>query len=296
MARVGRRSCAGKSLFGELRELVDARIRFVLALAAIVIGYLGRNSREVSAEEGIGYFLGVLTILCMLLLLVYPLRKRIKRLKVLGSTKDWFSAHMTMGALATLTALYHCNFQLGSLNSRIALYSLLLVAASGVTGRFIYTKIHHGLNGRKRSLKGLLGRVRLTPPEGGSVVSFMPQLMERVRDFDQQVLVPPNSFIENFKLPLVLGARTRLARYRLRKFARRKLIAESAASTLVAQHFDRLDQSIDNYLRMHLRQVRKVAEFLAYERLFSLWHAIHLPFFLLLVISVVVHVIAVHWY
>ena len=101
---------------------------------------------------------------------------------------------------------------------------------------------------------------------------------------------------ESLKLPLVLGARTRIAQYRLSKFARYKLIAEAAASPLVEAHRDRLDCTIDNYLRTHLRQVRRVAEFLAYERLFRLWHAVHLPFFFLLVVTVIIHVIAVHWY
>jgi hypothetical protein len=38
------------------------------------------------------------------------------------------------------------------------------------------------------------------------------------------------------------------------------------------------------------------AHFSAYERLFSLWHALHLPLFFLLVVAVVVHVVAVHMY
>ena len=288
---------AGKrQILAALRSAFDARGRFVLALAVIAIGWSGRDARDVTAEHGIGYFLGVLSVLCMLLLLVYPFRKRFKRLKFLGPTKDWFRAHMMMGATATLTALYHCNFELGSTNSRIALFSLLTVAASGLVGRFIYQKIHHGLNGRKRSLKKLLSRVKLTPPAGGTVVRFIPDLMEQVKTFDQAVLVPPENLFDCLRLPFLLNARTRIAHYRLRQFARRRLAIESAASELVAQHADRLDRSIDNYLRTHLRQVRRVAEFLAYERLFSLWHTVHVPFFILLVVSVIVHIIAVHWY
>ncbi len=288
---------AGKrQILAALRSAFDARGRFVLALAVIAIGWSGRDARDVTAEHGIGYFLGVLSVLCMLLLLVYPFRKRFKRLKVLGPTKDWFRAHMMMGATATLTALYHCNFELGSTNSRIALFSLLTVAASGLVGRFIYQKIHHGLNGRKRSLKKLLSRVKLTPPAGGTVVRFIPDLMEQVKTFDQAVLVPPKNLFDSLRLPFLLNARTRIAHYRLLQFARRRLAIESAASALVAQHADRLDRSIDNYLRTHLRQVRRVAEFLAYERLFSLWHTVHVPFFILLVVSVIVHIIAVHWY
>ena len=285
-----------RRILAMLRNAFDARGRFVLALAVIAVGWVGRDARNISAEHGIGYFLGIVSVLCMLVLLVYPLRKRFRRFKFLGSTRDWFRTHMMMGAGATLTALYHCNFTLGSMNSRIALFSLLLIAASGLVGRFIYQKIHHGLNGRKRSFKKQLSRVKLTPPAGGTVVTFIPDLMDQVKVFDQAVLVPPRSLYDSLRLPFVLNAKTRIAHRRLLRFARRRLAIESAASSLVAQHADRLDNSIDKFLRTHLRQVRRVAEFLAYERLFSLWHRVHIPFFILLVISVFVHIVAVHWY
>ena len=40
----------------------------------------------------------------------------------------------------------------------------------------------------------------------------------------------------------------------------------------------------------------RVAQYTAYERVFALWHMAHLPFVYLLVISAIVHVIAVHAY
>jgi hypothetical protein len=39
-----------------------------------------------------------------------------------------------------------------------------------------------------------------------------------------------------------------------------------------------------------------VAAFEAYERLFSLWHVLHLPLFFMLLIAGIVHVIAVNVY
>jgi len=45
-----------------------------------------------------------------------------------------------------------------------------------------------------------------------------------------------------------------------------------------------------------LESIRKIAEFHFYERLFSLWHHLHFPLFLMLIVSGIVHVIAVHMY
>ena len=274
----------------------EAKVGLFFVALALCIGWVGADQRTISAESGIGYALGFVAVTCMLILLVYPMRKRVRFLRFLGPVKDWFRTHMVMGTLAPLTALYHCNFQLGSLNSRIALYSALLVAGSGLVGRHIYSKIHHGLYGRKANLKELLARVKLTPPQGARAGTFVPELMRRITAFDKQVLVPPKNIWESMVLPFRLAFHTRVAQYRLNRFVRRRLRAEALVSPLVAQHRKTLQKTTKRYIKNHLRQVRRVAEFNAYERLFALWHIVHLPFFFLLVLSTIVHVIAVHIY
>jgi hypothetical protein len=67
------------------------------------------------------------------------------------------------------------------------------------------------------------------------------------------------------------------------------------------RHWSAEDLSRRRYLarklvRRYLANVVRVAQFSAYERLFALWHVVHVPFIYMLVISSVVHVIAVHAY
>ena len=52
----------------------------------------------------------------------------------------------------------------------------------------------------------------------------------------------------------------------------------------------------DSAVAAYVDGVRRVAEFDAYERLFSLWHAFHLPFCVMLFLAAAVHVVAVHMY
>jgi hypothetical protein len=49
-------------------------------------------------------------------------------------------------------------------------------------------------------------------------------------------------------------------------------------------------------LRTYVDALVRVAEFRAYERLFALWHAFHLPFCVMLFTAAAVHVVAVHLY
>ena len=273
-----------------------AHIGFVVVLTLVAVGWSGREARQLSADTGLGYWLGVFAAICMLVLLLYPLRKRWRALRILGPARNWFRLHMMLGVVGPLAALYHCNFSLGSFNSRVALFSALLVASSGLVGRFLYRKIHHGLYGRKANLKELLAQINLTGPEGGRVASFVPELMRRVTAFDRSVLVPPKGIFDSIALLLRMVVVTRLQYWELMRFTRRRLVVEGVYSDIVAQHHKGLEKATGRFISKHLRQVRRVAEFSAYERLFALWHVVHLPFFLLLLVSAVIHVWAVHAY
>ncbi len=150
-----------------------ATIGFASAALLLVLGWFLRDYNILSAEEGVGYMFGIISVVCMLILLLYPLRKKFRILKFIGPLPKWFRNHMVLGVSVPIAALYHCNFQLGSLNSRIALFSALTVAGSGLIGRFIYSKIHRGLYGRRTSLKELLARVKVTSPGVGTLKYFI---------------------------------------------------------------------------------------------------------------------------
>ena len=86
---------------------------FAIAVAgALAFGWLGREEQHLSPEEGTGYWLGIAGAVTMLMLLLYPLRKRIKALRHLGSVKSWFRAHMLLGILGPTLILFHANFGL----------------------------------------------------------------------------------------------------------------------------------------------------------------------------------------
>jgi hypothetical protein len=108
-----------------------------LLLLFIVAGYLLREQEFITPKQGIGYWLGITGGIMMLVLLLYPLRKRLRFLRFLGATKHWFRIHMAFGLMGPLLILYHCNFKLGSINSQVALYCMMLVAGSGIIGRHV---------------------------------------------------------------------------------------------------------------------------------------------------------------
>ena len=273
-----------------------ATVGFICAIFAIFVGWVSRENRMIDPGEGIGYFLGIAGAVPMVLLLLYSFRKRLRFMRYFGATKYWFRVHMMFGVIGPVIILYHSNFQVGSLNSQVALFCTLLVAGSGIVGRYLYTQIHHGLYGRKASLRELTDQLSTSATHLSSRDGFIDDIREELGELSRQALTPPNSVWESICRPIVMGFHTRWLYYRMSWSVRRKLIARSVASPIVAQHRERLTHTTQKFLRQHLRQTRKVSQFGAYERLFSLWHIIHVPFFCMMVISAVVHVVAVHMY
>lgn len=267
-----------------------------LAAAAVVIGYQGRETRRLFPEHGLGYALGIIGTLLILILLLYPLRKRFRILKFLGEVRNWFRVHMILGVVGPLAILYHANFSFGSVNSTLAMIAMLLVAGSGLVGRFLYQKIHHGLFGRRANLKELLAQVKLTPEGTGEIARLIPNLISTLADYDRDVLKPPKSLRECVTLPFRLTLKTRRGRRRIVRGVAVQLDMQARTSPVVAQHKKRLLRLTSAFVKDHLNRVRRVASFVAYERLFALWHRIHFPFFILLLVTAVLHVIAVHAY
>jgi hypothetical protein len=60
-----------------------------------------------------------------------------------------------LGVGGPLLVLLHCGFRAGSLNAAAALYSMVIVASSGVIGRFLYVRVNRGLVVEHRSLQQL---------------------------------------------------------------------------------------------------------------------------------------------
>lgn len=268
----------------------------VLAAVALYVGWRFPTERYITPERGIGYALGILGGSFMLLLFLYSARKRFRWLGFLGSVAHWFRFHMVLGILGPLCILYHSNFSLGAANSNVALFCMLTVAGSGLVGRYIYSRIHLGLYGRKIGMTELRqGAEGLRALSG--TVAFLPELVARLERQESRLLATgPHLPGLGVLKPIAIGAKTLLARWTLRRYVGSALRAAARTSPAIAAQRKRLRRAAAGYIDKRLIATRKVAEFQAYERLFSIWHALHLPLIFMLVVAAVVHIVAVHVY
>jgi hypothetical protein len=250
---------ATKGRTGEQALAGDLFVYLTLALLTFGVWYASRQN-YFEAGDDVGYWLGVVGASMMVILFLYPMRKHFKFAKNWGRLKWWFVIHMILGVGGPLLILLHSTFRVGSLNAAIALYSMIIVALSGVIGRFIFARVNRGLRSEQMSFQELQEHAGL----------------------DKQM----------FWLPLKMWLVYYHCRSELRE-PMQHLAQHRQWSTQDAVYRKRLTHQL---VRRYLTAVVRVAQYTAYARLFSFWHVAHIPFVYLLVISAVVHVLAVHAY
>jgi len=271
---------------------------WLYALLAALVGTAWLVSRTNLFEPGgdASYWLAVCGGTMMLLLLGYPARKYIRALHRLGPLKWWLRAHLVLGLGGPWLIAVHSAFRVGSVNAGVALFAMATVVASGVIGRYLYVRVHRGLHGELTTLRELQQRAGLVEAEARSRLAFAPAVEQRLRSFEQRELPagggPASPLRGILWLPLLQRRERRACRHALEPALAAMAAREGAAEAQIARHRRLAHKFIDRYLDAVVR----VAQYTAFVRLFALWHVAHLPFVVLLAVSAIVHVVAVHAY
>jgi len=271
-------------------------ILLALALLLLVAVLIVARARPFTPGSDIGYWIGVAGGTAMLLLFVYPLRKRLRVAQRWGATRGWFALHMVLGVAGPLLVVLHSTLHFGSLNATVAFATMALVASSGFVGRFLYARIHLGLYGGKATLETLAEQLRARSDDAHAQLAFAPAIEQRLVAFAQRA---ENAGREGLRHPLrffLLGADA----WRTRRAAMAD-IAAALEPRAKEQHWSR--RAFRRRLRRrrvlvkaYLRTAQRLAQLHVYQRLFSWWHVLHVPLVWMLVATAIAHVIAVHMY
>jgi hypothetical protein len=197
----------------------------------------------------IGHGLGIFGTLILLFgLFSYMARKRMRVFAGLGTLKYWLEFHIFMCTLGPFLILFHTSFKFGGLVS-VSFWSLTIVVASGVIGRFIYLQIPHDMDGRELS-------------------------MDEVQNINKDLSV---LLIEKYDIEIS----------ELNKGRYKELEQEFKARNLPAKEYYRFKQLINNQRRLS----KRIKRLETMQNIFRYWHVAHLPFALIMLVVMVIHVI-----
>ena len=279
------------------RRRASADVWVYLIITALVLGaWLLSRAELFKAGDDVGYWIGVVGGVMMLMLFSYPLRKYVRPLHRLGKVKWWFLVHMVLGIGGPLLILIHSTFRVGSLNAGVALYSMLIVAGSGVIGRFLYMRVNRGLTGEQTNLRELQARAGLDESEARSKLHFAPEVEARLLKFAERELQAKPSWFTYLRQVMFLPLQQRMVYRTCVAVLKVPLTAMGKGRGWSRSEYIQRKRVARKLIERYLASVVRVAQFTAYERVFALWHIAHVPFVYLLVISAIIHVVAVHAY
>ncbi len=228
-----------------------------------------------SYSHGLGIF-GALMIIVGVTL--YSGRKRLSILKDLGKLPRWLETHIFLCLLGPILIVYHTTFKSGGI-AAITLWTMLSVVASGIIGRFLYIQIPRNLKGKELSMAEIskeilnIGSALQASEMGKKIIQLVDGAFSEIQE--------PRS------IPEISSALIQL--HRTRRVVKKKvrfLIAESGIS-IESAHEIRSRASARAALLQKALLLKQV------ERTFFYWHAIHLPFTIIMFITLAVHVTVV---
>ncbi len=278
------------------RKSRNALYGYSFLVTAVIAGWLLSDVKLVDPNDGLGYWLGITGGSLMLFLLLYPAGKKSAILRRLGVVKHWVRIHMIFGLVGPLLILYHCNFSVAAINSTVALYSMIAVAVSGIIGRYFYTRIHRGLYGKRANVEELREEISDAMENSRGLAAILPKFINELHAVSAQLI--GDQFTRSISMRHCLSwvLRYYIVRLRLHLLINKELRERATSSKALNNNAKNLRKTANTYAAQQVGLMRQVATLALYERLFSLWHVFHMPLFLLLVVSALVHVLAVHMY
>jgi len=214
-----------------------------------------------------GHGLGLAgSLLIMVGVSIYMLRKRLKVLSRLGKIKHWLEFHIFLCTLGPVMILYHTAFKFGGLVA-ISFWSMVAVVASGVLGRFIYLQIPRSIEGKELSLQ----EVKNLQGELTSRIEDLPNInsvWQGSEDFEE--LNWWESLVRQWKT--VRQVKRDLKRNNVNAHDRTRIVS---------------------LVRNELALSRRITRLETMQRLFRYWHVAHLPFAIVMLTIMLIHVAVV---
>lgn len=261
----------------------------LLTLVALI--YMGAPYYGTSLEErfyhpdhptlkpsgAIGHGLGIVgTFLIIFGVASYMIRKRARSLRNIGILKHWLEFHIFLCSIGPVMVLFHTAFKFGGIVS-VSFWSMVAVVLSGVIGRFIYIQIPRTIEGRELSLQ----EVREMRVNIGNVLKEKYNLSEAGFTAIMDSTTPVQSNDEKRSLA-----------YFIRKTLYDAKTIRSVKSVIRQQGLSRgQSKQILRLVKDEVALNSRIERLLTMQKLFKYWHVAHLPFALIMLIIMVVHVI-----
>jgi hypothetical protein len=228
--------------------------------------------KSLHASGLLGHGYGIIgTILIAIGVFGYIYAKKTLRFEKFVRLKYLLEFHIFLCTVGPILVLYHTTFKFGGIVS-IGFWSMVLVVASGVVGRYIYIQIPRSLNGKSLDLQ--------------EIESHLQNLLQQIKD----VLKKNTSGLEIETHSNHSGnysANTLSIQSLSDAHGLTSLKKEIQTQILQKSERKKAIQIISKLQRLN-RQLKHLEKM---QKWFSYWHVFHKPFAIIMLVIVIVHII-----
>ena len=234
------------------------------------------NHEALKASGTYSHGLGILgSALVVVGVSVYSTRKRIKAFWRLGKLSTWLEFHIAVCLLGPILVIFHTTFKAGGV-AAISLWTMLSVWLSGMVGRFLYVQIPRNLQGNE--LSGEQVKEELSRLAADICTTSVGQGLMNQIDRRFSLVKRPESIMGTIRTLVHLVSIRRELQH-----ATRVVIAGGGLSRTSASRLSRATNE-------RIVLLRKSIALVQVQKLFHYWHAIHLPFTVIMFITLAAHV------
>lgn len=223
-----------------------------------------------------GHGMGILgSIVIIIGVFGYMARKRIRIFMRVGVLKYWLEFHIFLCSLGPVLILFHTTFKFGGIVA-ISFWSMVAVVMSGIIGRFIYVQIPRTLEGRELSLNEINNLK--------DNVEF--DLQKRFK-IDQEII---NRIEERLKLRVDVSKMSFISGIFSRLSFEKNILNEI---NVLLKSQDLSKKSRRKVLKLFNSEIvlnRRIEWLSTMQNLLRYWHVLHLPFALIMLIIMIIHV------
>ncbi len=224
-----------------------------------------------------GHGFGIVGSLLMIIgVSVYMARKRFRVFSRIGVLKHWLEFHIFLCSLGPILVLFHTSFKFGGLVA-ISFWSMVAVFLSGIIGRFIYIQIPRTIEGRELSLN-----------EVREMKSDIGESIRKLVSLDDESY---NVLVDSTKKKVELYHKNFFVRF-IRKFRDDMKTVRNVKEALRRNNITKIQQKqILALVKSDISLNRRIERLVTMQNLFEYWHVAHLPFALVMLIIMVIHVV-----
>ncbi|MEZ5082332.1 MAG: hypothetical protein R2750_02590 [Bacteroidales bacterium] len=225
----------------------------------------------------LGHGLGIFGSLFMILgVSSYMIRKRYRSFTRFGQLKHWLEFHIFLCTLGPIMVLFHTSFKFGGIVS-ISFWSMVAVFLSGVIGRFIYIQIPRSIEGRELSLN----EVKELKGDIGEIITNVYKLDKESQDI---IIDSTRKNGDEDHTGIIVRV--------FKKYIEDKKSVKRIISVLKKNNLSRTERNhVLTLVRNEISLNRKIERLQTMQNLFKYWHVAHLPFALVMLVIMVIHVI-----